>query len=53
MKKLKENATAFGVVLGVFVGIATDNIGLWVSLGICFGAAIQFNDEFKESKKEK
>ena len=29
-----------GLVVGVIIGSVTDNIGLWISLGLCFGAGI-------------
>jgi len=28
------------LVVGVIIGSVTDNIGLWISLGLCFGAGI-------------
>jgi hypothetical protein len=27
-----------GIVLGVAIGAATDNMGLWVAMGVIFGA---------------
>ncbi len=29
---------ALGIILGTFIGIITDNLGLWLPLGIVFGA---------------
>lgn len=35
----KKNSMAFGLIFGTIIGIITDNLGLWLSLGILFGAA--------------
>jgi F0F1-type ATP synthase assembly protein I len=35
----KKNSMAMGILLGTFIGIITDNLGLWLPLGIVFGAA--------------
>jgi hypothetical protein len=39
----KENnytkSIGIGMIIGVVIGIATDNIGLWLSLGLVFGAS--------------
>ena len=35
---IKEKSIAIGVVGGTLVGVLTDNIGLWLPLGIAFGA---------------
>mgnify|MGYP006118717417 FL=1 len=40
MEKMAENGIAIGVVLGTIVGAATDNMGLWLSLGIVFGVSV-------------
>lgn len=45
----KKNAMAFGIILGTVVGIITDNIGLWLPLGVVFGAIAMS----KVSKDEK
>ncbi len=38
----KENnytkSIGIGMIIGAAVGVATDNIGLWLSLGLVFGA---------------
>jgi hypothetical protein len=36
----KEKAIAYGLVAGITIGLITDTIGLWLSLGIVFGAGI-------------
>jgi len=45
----KKNAMALGIVFGTVVGIITDNLALWLSLGVVFGAAAMA----KVSKGEK
>tara|TARA_R110002124_G_scaffold194919_1_gene361960 strand:+ start:15320 stop:15475 length:156 start_codon:yes stop_codon:yes gene_type:complete len=35
----KKNSLALGIILGTVVGVFTDNLALWLSLGIVFGAA--------------
>ncbi len=29
-----------GLIAGIVIGNSTNNIGLWISLGLCFGAGI-------------
>ena len=31
---------ALGIIVGVVIGAATDNTGLWVALGLVFGAGL-------------
>ena len=38
----KEKSISIGLVAGVIIGATTDNIGLWLPLGIAFGAAGAF-----------
>jgi hypothetical protein len=33
---------SLGLVTGLFIGLFTDNIGLWLPLGIAIGAAIGY-----------
>jgi uncharacterized membrane protein len=33
---------SFGAVTGLFVGLFTDNMGLWSALGIAIGAALGY-----------
>ena len=41
MKESKISLGAgIGLLAGVIIGNATDNIGLWIALGLCFGAGI-------------
>ena len=32
--------TGIGIMVGTLIGVLTDNIGLWLSLGLCMGAGI-------------
>ena len=43
MEKMAENGIAIGLVFGVIVGALTDNVGLWLSLGLVFGVAYSSN----------
>jgi hypothetical protein len=47
---IKEKAIGIGVMSGTIVGVLTDNIGLWLSLGIAFGVGIGL--EADKRKKE-
>ena len=40
MKKEKNltKSIGIGMVIGAAIGVASDNIGLWLSLGLVFGA---------------
>ena len=33
---------SLGLVTGLFIGLFTDNIGLWLPLGVAFGAALGY-----------
>ena len=55
----KENSLSlgivFGITIGTAIGVATDNVGLWLSLGIAIGAGVgttlmQKNKKDKEEK---
>ena len=41
---MKETKIALGagigLLAGIIIGSATDNVGLWIALGLCFGAGI-------------
>jgi hypothetical protein len=41
MKDRKGSAIAYGLMIGTTIGIFTDNLGLWISMGIIFGAAYE------------
>jgi len=36
-----ENYIGLGIITGVVIGILTDNIGLWISLGLLMGVVLQ------------
>ena len=41
MKESKISMGAgIGLLAGIIIGSASENIGLWISLGLCFGAGI-------------
>ena len=41
---MKESKTSLGagtgLIAGIIIGSATNNIGLWIALGLCFGAGV-------------
>ena len=44
LKKLKEQKgfwIGVGVMVGTTVGVLTDNIGIWLPLGIAIGVALE------------
>ena len=44
LKKLKlQKRSSLGICLmiGTIVGAVTDNLGIWISLSICFGVVIE------------
>lgn len=46
----KGSGIGLGMIFGVAIGIATDNIGLWIALGIVFGSA--YETRIAASKKK-
>ena len=41
MKESKISIGAgIGLIAGIIIGSATNNVGLWIALGSCFGAGI-------------
>ena len=41
MKESKKSLGAgIGLLAGIMIGSITNNIGLWIALGLCFGAGI-------------
>lgn len=48
----KENnytkGIGIGMIIGAAIGVATDNIALWLSLGIVFGAGYAKTKQAKE-----
>jgi len=52
MKESKISLGAgIGLITGIIIGSATNNIGLWIALGLCFGAGI--GSIFKSDNKPK
>ena len=37
----KGTYIGIGIVIGTLIGIFTDNVGLWLSLGIVFGTSLE------------
>ncbi|EDM42939.1 hypothetical protein SCB49_01507 [unidentified eubacterium SCB49] len=52
MKNNKSLATGttMGILIGVVVGIFTDNIGLWLPIGLALGAGVGNSLNKKEDK---
>ncbi len=44
------SGTAYGVAFGLFIGVLTDNIGLWICLGVTIGCGI---DNYLDEKEKK
>lgn len=51
-KKKMGQGIAFGIILGTLVGIMTDNLGLWLPVGIATGAGIGTTRSSKSTKEE-
>jgi len=52
MKESKISLGAgIGLLAGIIIGSATDNVGLWIPLGLCFGAGIGTALEKKLNEK--
>ena len=52
MKESKISLGAgIGLLAGIIIGSATDNVGLWIALGLCFGAGIGTTLEKKLNEK--
>ena len=52
MKESKISLGAgIGLLAGIIIGSATDNVGLWIPLGLCFGAGIGITLEKKTKWK--
>ena len=47
MKKDNSEWVAYGIVFGTLVGLFTENLGLWLALGVVLGAGMS------EVKKDK
>lgn len=49
----KGRGMAIGLSIGAAIGVATDNFGLWLALGVVFGSAIEAKLRDKDSEAEK
>ena len=49
--KQKGYYIGLGLIAGTIVGVLTENIGLWLSLGIVFGAAMETQHTDTKNKK--
>ena len=56
MKNKLNNQKGFyigiGLMGGVLVGIFTDNIGLWISLGLVFGVVLDKNNNKSDKEQQ-
>jgi len=56
MKNKLNNQKGFyigiGLMGGVLVGIFTDNIGLWISLGLVFGVFLDKNNNKSDKEQQ-
>ncbi len=50
MNKLLKISLELSVLIGTIVGILTDNIGLWVALGLAIGSGLKYR--FKKEQNE-
>ena len=52
-QQMITNGAGIGLCVGVIVGALTDNVGLWISLGLCLGAGVgSVSKKGKESMSE-
>lgn len=42
-----------GILFGVIIGLALDNIGLWISLGLVIGVALDYEKKKKSPRNNK
>lgn len=52
MKAKKGSGVAYGIIIGTLLGIFTENLGLWLSMGIVFGAAYEAKIAEKETTED-
>jgi hypothetical protein len=38
IENIQKNSIGIGMLIGCIIGVVTDNIALWLSLGLVFGA---------------
>ena len=39
-EQMTVNGSGVGLLFGVIVGFLTDNVGFWISVGLCLGAGV-------------
>ncbi len=47
----KEKSIAIGILCGTMIGLLTKNLGLWLSLGVAFGAAVGYSKSKPKNDK--
>ena len=52
MNKKKGFYIGIGLMVGLLVGIFTDNIGLWISLGLVFGVVLEKNNNKSDKEQQ-
>jgi hypothetical protein len=52
MKKQKGFYIGIGLLGGLLMGVFTDNIGLWISLGLIFGSGIEKNNNKSDNEQQ-
>ena len=52
LKNQKGFYIGIGLMGGVLVGIFTDNIGLWISLGLVFGVVLDKNNNKSDKEQQ-
>jgi hypothetical protein len=52
MNKKKGFYIGIGLMGGLLVGIFTDNIGLWISLGLVFGVVLEKNNNKSDKEQQ-
>lgn len=46
----KEKSIAIGLVAGVLLGVITNDLGIWLPVGIAIGAGVGFSNQNKSQK---
>lgn len=49
--KIIAKYTGYGLVAGVIFGTTTDNLGLWLAIGIALGAGLGYSQIEKANKQ--
>lgn len=49
-KLKKGNGIALGIIFGAALGIALENLGAWLAIGLAFGAGLEA--KIKQQEKE-